>query len=331
MSKINKIINYFFSHTTDESLKFRVWTRLKEEGFSQEADDAYRQVWNHLKKKPQEGDDPEASYRHVASSLGLTSPRKKTAGSTLKRWRMVAVWVVPLLLLGTSAWYFSKATDEKERVASIYFMQKSVPQGERDSVFLPDGSTVWLNANSTLIYPSDFITRERSVYLNGEAFFRVKHNDSQPFIVNVDRMKLRVLGTTFNVSSYPGEEEVSVTLKTGRLGVDIDGKSYLLNPDNRLTYTPATGKVVIDKVSADFHAAWRQGGIFFDDIPFTQVVSKLERIYNVRIHLLTSRYDKQRIRVHFNDNERLGNVLHVLSTLLPDLETDISGQDVYIR
>ena len=90
-----------------------------------------------------------------------------------------------------------------------------IPYGNRSKVILCDGTTVWLNAGSRLIYPSDFIEDTREVMLFGEAFFNVKENQEKPFIVKTSALKVEVLGTEFNLSAYPDEDIIQTVLKKG--------------------------------------------------------------------------------------------------------------------
>src|SRR3712207_7591972 len=103
---------------------------------------------------------------------------------------------------------------------------------------------------STLFpYPTLFRSTERKVYLSGEAFFKVSHDEDHPFIVNTRQANLKVLGTEFNVMSYPEMDRMIITLQQGKLGVDISssGRNYILTPNQQLIYTPATDSVEIGR------------------------------------------------------------------------------------
>ena len=230
--------------------------------------------------------------------------------------------------------YFNSINNSKTEMSKISYMQYYAESGKREQVMLPDGSTVWLNSGSTLIYPSTFTSSERGVYLMGEGFFDVTKNPEYPFVVNTRFLKMQVLGTTFNVSAYPDDTQVRTTLETGALKVSLQNdttKTFYLKSDNQLVYTPSTNKVEQFNVKASDYSDWRMGGLFFNNTNFDDAMRIIERNYGVQIHIRTSVYNNQRIYVHYNNNESLENIFHILKIMIPELEYKISGKAVYIE
>ena len=106
-----------------------------------------------------------------------------------------------------------------------------------------------------------------------------------------------MLGTTFNISAYPDNNQIMATLETGRLQVKVNKQpeKYFLEPNDQLIYTPSTGIVQQHKVNAVSHSDWRMGGLFFGNVPFNDVLHTLERVYGVKFHVRTSIYQNHRI------------------------------------
>lgn len=332
MELSEKLINYFFHHHTSEKVKLRMWARILEHGSDKETEEGLWRIWKELELKDGVEEEVERAYEKVKPLLDAHDKARGFSARSRHWLRIAALWIVPLIMLGGSVWLMNEVSREREQMARMGILHKFTAQGKRERVTLPDGSKVWLNSGSILIYPSRFLDNERKVFLVGEAFFQVKHSVDSPFIVSIDHMDLRVLGTTFNVTSYADETDVRVTLETGCLGIAVDKKhSYVLRPNEQLVYSPKNGSIHINKVSASHYSYWKQGGIYFNDTPLADAVLLLERMYNVRIHLATSRYNNHRLRVHFDKEEQLKNVLGVLKDLIPGMEYEWKGQDIYIK
>ena len=326
MSKyIQHIIKYFFSHQLSEETTSEVKDRIlraKEE----EIAPAMHEVWDGLDHKTLNRETVEEAYENTRERLFGPTRRHRTW------WRMAAIWVVPLLLLGT-AYYFYQNIDRGPKYADVCFMHKFTAYGECELVTLPDSSKVWLNGGSTLIYPSYFAAKERNVCLVGEAFFDIKKNPEQPFIVDVNQLRLKVLGTTFNVYAYPNDPKIMATLETGSVQVDVENKDkpYLLNPNDQLTYNAHTGEVSIEQVNARNYSSWRSGALFFNNIPFDKALEQLERAYNVNIYVLNNKYNTQTLRAHFNSGDSIQDVMEIFKMLIPNLKYEIRGDDIYIK
>jgi hypothetical protein len=158
-----------------------------------------------------------------------------------------------------------------------------IPNGKRSDITLADGTHIWLNSGSQLSYPTKFKTSSREVYLSGEALFEVKANTDQPFYVITKEVKIKVLGTVFNVSSYAEDITVQTVLLKGKV---IAGKNMLfaatmeLNPGERLTYDKSNEQLSRDKVDVQLYASWINGYLVFKDTPISEVYMKLKRYYN---------------------------------------------------
>lgn len=332
MSYIKQILDYFFKHDVSDDLKSRVYSRMFYPEEDKERDNAVKDLWDNIKLE--DSQEWEEAYNRVQSVIDKDNDKKRRFRLFYTFGRIAAVWFVPFVMLCTSAYmYYEVWKGSKSVNTEVTYVQYYAEAGKREQIMLPDSTTVWLNSGSTLIYPSTFSSAERGVYLMGEGFFDVKRDEEHPFVVNTRFLIMQVLGTTFNVSAYPDEEQVKTTLETGAIKVNVnnDTVSYYLNPNNQLVYTPATNKVEQFDVRASDYSDWRNGGLFFDNTDFDNAMKVIERVYDVKIHIRTSVYSNQKIYVHFNKDETLENIFHILKIMIPQLEYKIKDNSVYIE
>jgi ferric-dicitrate binding protein FerR (iron transport regulator) len=164
--------------------------------------------------------------------------------------------------------------------STVYFYQvtETAERGHHQAVILPDGSTVNLNAESRLTYKPYWWYVSREIKLKGEVFFEVK--EGKRFSVNSDRYRVNVLGTSFNV--YSRENKYSVTCMTGKVEVGIKKETNILTPDMKITYngdSPLIEKDIIPEQST----AWLNGKMVFIGVPLTEVITEIERQYDINI------------------------------------------------
>lgn len=177
---------------------------------------------------------------------------------------------------------------EKKTVNRIPEMNTLViPYGSRSHLTLSDGSKVWLNAGSRLIYPSEFIDKYREVFLVGEAFFDVVKNESQPFLVKTPDLEINVLGTRFNISAYPEDYSVQTVLAEGkvkisRINAGVFEKGNILLPGQMAYYSKTSKETRIHDVDVEHYTLWTQGLFSFSNTDFNRITKKLERYYNIR-------------------------------------------------
>ena len=189
--------------------------------------------------------------------------------------RAAAVLFIPVFLL--SAYLFIQQGQGNVRTLAV----RTNP-GVVSAFDLPDGSKVWLNANSELRYPSDFNADTRTVELTGQGYFEVTKNAHKPFIVKADKdYSVEVLGTSFNVSAYKDESMIETTLVEGsvKLNVVSGGKrmTQMLKPNEKAEYQKGAGKIKVFGVNTEYDTAWKNGEIIFRNHPMDKVLKTLER------------------------------------------------------
>lgn len=195
----------------------------------------------------------------------------------------------------------------------IFMQTVQVPAGQNAQVTLADGSKVWLNAGSTLHFPTRFPDKERLVNLEGEGFFEVQANKKKPFIVSTTSYTIKALGTTFNVNAYKKSKDFETSLLTGKVEVaDHAGKQTIqLSPNNRVVLEGNKLKTLPIQDSEYF--LWREGIICFNE-PLSEVLKKLELYFDVKIEVNNKRVlqNEQHCIGKFRSRDGLEHILEVL-------------------
>ena len=183
-----------------------------------------------------------------------------------------------------------------------------IPYGKKFRLQLSDGTMVHLNAGTTLKYPVKFIAGEnRQVFLDGEAFFDVAKDKKHPFIVNADELNVRVLGTHFNVSNYPEDAATDVVLVEGSVGMyqsneEFDAlKNTILKPGFKGSFNKENAKISTKAVITDIYTSWINGGLTFRNMTFKNIITKLERRYNVTIVNKNEKLANEKFNASFSD------------------------------
>ncbi|OQP61939.1 hypothetical protein A3860_30045 [Niastella vici] len=171
--------------------------------------------------------------------------------------------------------------------SAIFYNILSTPRGGQYHVTLPDGTGVWLNAASSLRYPTAFKGKTRDVELTGEAYFEVaKAYDKKerlPFIVHVKQMQVEVLGTHFNIMAYDNEKTLNTTLLEGKVKVYKGNKSSLLSPGQEIQLSDQGEFRMIPNADVDLAVAWKNGYTSFKNMDITGIMRQIERWYNVDV------------------------------------------------
>jgi len=206
--------------------------------------------------------------------------------------------------------YESNSDSEK-----LIYNTIKIPYGKKFRLQLSDGTFVHLNSGTTLRYPVKFIAGEnRQVFLDGEAFFDVAKDKKHPFIVNADELNVRVLGTHFNVSNYPEDALTDVVLVEGSVGMyessqEFDAaKNTILKPGFKGSFNKENAKISTKAVITDIYTSWIDGGLTFRNMTFKNIITKLERRYNVTIVNKNEKLASEKFNASFKE-ESIENVM----------------------
>ena len=222
-------------------------------------------------------------------------------------------------------------TIEKE---TLVYNTLTVPYGKRFEIQLSDGTNVHLNAGTSLKYPVKFLKgKKRQVFLNGEAFFSVAKDAKHPFIVNAENLNVEVLGTEFNVSAYPEDTDADVVLVEGAVSMYKNTETLkegtMLAPGTKGTLSKENLNISTEKVNTLIYTSWRQGGLFFRNIPFKNIVKKMERHYNIKIIITNKLLENEIFNANFNE-EPIENILSYFSDSY-NIEYKIKDNIIYIK
>ncbi|GAA3649259.1 FecR family protein [Flavivirga jejuensis] len=179
--------------------------------------------------------------------------------------------------------------NKKNEGKILLFNKLIVPFGKRSKVILSDGSVVHLNAGTTFVFPENFDSKERAVFLSGEAFFEVAANKEKPFIVKTieENFSIEVLGTKFNVSAYPIDSDILTVLTEGKVAITEKNifrtQKTILKPGQLASWNKNEERVDVKDVNTDNYTLWTSGLLYFESASIVNIVRKIERFYNVSI------------------------------------------------
>lgn len=206
----------------------------------------------------------------------------------------------------------SKTTSEE-----LVFNELNVPYGKTFALVLSDGTEVHLNAGTVLKYPVKFLEgKNREVYLTGEAYFKVSKDKKHPFVVQSNDLNIRVLGTSFNVSSYSENKNIFTVLVEGAVrlyGKDetySKEKSKLLTPGREAKWNKENRNIRIKKVNTSLYTSWIDGTLVIEKLKFHQIIKRLERHYNIKI----INNNKELANQVFTATFRVENITEVLES-----------------
>lgn len=269
----------------------------------------------------------------------LNRARKQDADRTVRTKRKKkhrgysTVFATAASLLLLVAVFFLLYHYSSQRDTEIQLQQQEIVytagSEEHKNLILSDGSTVRLNRNSRLVLPEVFQEGKREVTLKGEAYFEIDSNPEKPFIVNTDHAVIRVLGTSFNVKAS-SQNTVQVAVKEGRVAFQEKNTSNpreVMVTQDQLGYLEiGENEIKVEKVPVDNYLSWMTRRLEFDNIPFRQVCTQLERIYDIDCLIR----DEQLSQIHFTANferQSLEKVLEVIANSL-DIDYQLEGKQV---
>lgn len=201
--------------------------------------------------------------------------------------KYAAILVVAFL---SGLYFHTLSTDTSQE---IQYAEVEVMYGQTSHLFLFDGTEVWLNSGTKFKYPNKFNQNERNVFIEGEAFFKVSPNKNLPFKVKTDQLEVEVLGTSFNVSAYPGEETQSVVLVEGEVQINNREGEKIgeMCPGQIATQTDGSATLQVKNTDPYFYTSWKDGKVIFSAESLGEIAKKMERWYNVEI-----RFEKESLK-----------------------------------
>lgn len=250
------------------------------------------------------------AYQQLSGQLGfgkqMEKKEKKVWMFPVREWLKYAAILVIVSLFAANLFYITK--EEPEAYNTVV-----VPKGQRVSLLLSDGTTVWLNAESRFSYPAKFSEKYRTVKLEGEGYFEVAHNPESPFTVKLPMLNVRVLGTKFNAKAYL-DEPSWITLKEGLVEVStLDNKSKeRMAPNDQVYYTVSDGLVLIKSSAQANVDSWITGDLRFDNKTLKEMAKVIERRYDVKIEIMDSLLVEEYFTCHFRKDLTIDQAMELL-------------------
>jgi len=279
----------------------------------------------------------------------------------MKNWQVAAILMVFLI----SAIFLFNLLPVRNSNVSATFNKTIIPKGQKGQLILADGTKVWLNSGTVLCYPSTFGKKTREVYLEGEAYFDVVHNSAKPFQVHSGDLIIKVLGTSFNLKSYPGDNSIETTLVKGSVKIlkkvkNIPEEVITLKPNEKAVYdrhknqmeiielteekpkSKEGGSSVINlksnnsdiikpvKQRLDTEIEWKDQKLIFENESLEEMVKRLERWYNKNIYVESEKLKKNHYSGKFIYNETIYQVLDVICRSTQDMTYYEKNHEIYI-
>lgn len=328
---IKEIIAYYLEHDVSERNRDRVLERIADTMDDKDVNESLGSLWAQSDSASMDEGEISAAYERLRITNG---EKKKSKYLKLFTWQRIAAVIIPLVMLVVFGKLYVQMSDELKASQVVAMLQEHTVSDECKTIALADGTLVRLNQSSVLLYPEKFVGKERKVFLTGEAFFDIKHDGRHPFHVSTPYFDITDLGTSFSVSSYATDVEVSTTLKTGKIELKIVGedKVYSMKPNDQLVYNVKTKAVDLRQVTnEDDGLNWRNKQISLDDVTLAEAARIMGDVYGVKFVFRSSRHRNTKITVHFNRGESLKKALAIVGNLVPGLEYELKKDNVIIK
>ena len=268
--------------------------------------------WEEEFSKSDAGINPVLRDKLFARIKEQTQGKEETQGKENSRtirmnpWKWAAAIVLPICI----AFFTYYLIDSSQTVGAPFIVKAD--KGDKATIELPDGTNVVLNSASQLSYLNNFGENVRRVQLNGEAYFKVAHDEKRAFIVQVGDLEVKVLGTSFNVSAYEDAKDVTVVLLEGKVGVYAQKMSHIMKPGDKIEYNKATHKITATQVHPSDYIEWTKGNIYFEKESLENIMKTLSRIYDVEI-----RFDSNKLpNEYFTGTIPGGGIQNALNILM---------------
>lgn len=260
--------------------------------------------------------DSEAVYKRLRTRIeeNTSTNRPEIIIKTNKTWWLYKIAAVILLFLGLSGLYFLAHDFSQEEMLTLQSGSKSF-----QTIELADGTIVKMGPNSMFTYPKEFKKNTRNVEVNGQCFFNIKKDPDKPFIVHTHNMEVTVLGTQFEVFSYDQENNVEVTLLSGKVKVKtssvLSDRNQIVNlyPNQKMVLDKKDNSIRIDEIDAARYLSWQESGILsFENESLSVIIPRIEHWFGCKIIFPKVDSDNLRVTVKIK-SETLEEALNIIS------------------
>lgn len=330
-----EVSGYFFN-VADVKTARKVEHWFFHHGKSQEAGELLHSIWEELDQSSAGQDEVHQAFEAFKHRLTRvqTAPVAPSKPATKVKWTIWIQRVAAILLLPIIAFALYQYLDHKQE-KDVMWVEKSIAYGESGNITLPDGTLVWMNAGSKIIYPEQFRSNNRQVFFTGEGHFNVIKNNKKPFIVQSNEVNVEVLGTQFNLKSYSEDQIIELSLLEG--SVAFTGNSsrnnsinYVLKPGEQVFYDRQKISLWKDAFALEHYSPWKDKKFYFKDVRLEDIAKQLERNFNLTIVIKTDSLKDIRHYMAFVNNESPDEILEAIKNADKRIHVVRTGQFVEI-
>lgn len=283
--------------TTEEEKELLAWLMESEE--NRRIFFELKAIWN-IKSDLKGADSQSVRFSLDHLNQRIDECESKQSNSFFRKFLWIGSSVAAIFLI-TFFLFFNRSIypEHPSMITLTNTVSDSVMQ-----VTLDDGTSIWLNTNTSLTYPSKFVESERMVHLEGNAFFEVKRDTLHPFIVSTDRCHIRVLGTSFSMNTKNHEDKGETILIEGSVSLEKPNgeRIIILHPGQQAVYTNDMNSVEVNKIDARQHALWRFGLVSLSNVSIQEIIQCLEETYGVRIRMNIENFLQHRYSFSFKQS-----------------------------
>lgn len=322
---IKRIVDIFVRYDYPEQTKKEVWKWLLDKEHAEEKEQALHMLWQRacMQDAPANMNDSlERMKQNIEFRAGVRC--KKLLPSWI--WQAAAILFFAVSTVSVTLMiYFS-------RIEDVDLIESYTPVADLQRVTLPDGTEVLLNSKTTLLYPEQFRGDTRSVYLIGEADFKVKPDKEHPFIVKSNGFQVTALGTEFNVEAYADDDCLTATLLSGSVRVEFDNlqSEVILKPNEQLVFHRDTKEHQIHRPDIEGVTAWQRGELVFSEMLLEDIITRLEHKYPYTFVYSLHSLKKDRYSFRFPPKATLPEVMEIITRVVGDMDYQIRKDKCYL-
>jgi len=318
---INKVINLYTKSKVDSPAKDEFHKWLTEEESASEKEEALFRLWDQTEGAASE--DTLQALMTLESKSQLQTEKKKQIFS-ISKYAAAIVFIIA----ATSLFFFiGKPSSE------INLIENFSEAGKSDTILLPDGSIILSNSKTVVIYPESFGKDSRTIYLSGEANFKVRKDEKIPFIVKSNGFSITALGTEFDVSSYPDDSYFKTTLISGSIKIEQinNPTDYILSAGDQFAYDKKTLKPSITTVDISEATAWQRGELIFRGVTIKEILNVLERNHNVSFQYRSDIFNDDKYNLRFKKDAPLSDIMEILKKVADNFDYRKVDDSYYIN
>ena len=299
--------------------------RIRKEEETDKLDELIDGIELHSPRPPKEH-SAEKSFSRLMARIQPDDNSIDIFRQRANRYRIWMAAATVAMLIAMSGWLYNIVSDSEPA-----FIVASNNTGIVQKVTLPDGTIINLNTCSRLTYPESFSGKSREVFLDGEAYFDVAHDKRHPFIVRAGELKIRVLGTKFNVNASTLVPQITATLIEGSIEAVTGKKNILMKPNQQLKYDTSSGRVSLTELTnASREIRWTQNVWVLSDTPLLDICQRLEQQFNIKIIIMNDELIGKSFTGEFYTNESLESILKTMQISTP-FEYEYKGKNIILK